>query len=425
MIRIGPLTALVVTSAAVMQELFVERPSDFRKSRRFVRALAPALGNGLLTSEDPLHRRQRKLMAPVFTPGQVAVYADTIVGWVDRTERRWDDGARIDLTTEMTELALSIISEVLFGAELTSDAVDFVQALLVLNRLATEDYTRVIRTPRFVPTPRNRRSARALRHIDSTIGRVIERRGTRPEPRDDLLSRLLSARADDTAMTDRQVRDEVMTLVVAGHETTALALTWTFYLIGRHARVRGLLQAEVEQTLGNRPPTADDLPRLSYTSAVLKESLRLYPPVYIRGREAARNTTLGGYEIPKGQHVLINNWGLHRQARAFPEPDAFIPERWLDGLEQRLERCQYLPFGDGPRVCIGSHLAVMEMQVVLARLTQCVEFELADVAPCEPAPLVTLKPKGAIPVVVRRRWARKNVYDPSLEAMAQEFGVPK
>ena len=259
--------------------------------------------------------------------------------------------------------------------------------------------------PSWVPTPANRRLRRAIDHINEVVGGFVARGKARTTPGTDLLSRLIAARDDDgKPMTDRQLRDEAMTLYLAGHETTALTLSWAWYLLARHPDAEAKLVDEWSSVLNGRTPTADELAKLPYTDAVLAEAMRLYPPVYLIGREATKDLELGGYPVRKGTTVFMSQWVSHRDPRYFgPDPETFRPERWLDGLANRIPRYAYYPFGGGPRVCIGNTFALMEAAIMLAGVGQHYRFTLDPDPPVELKPQITLLPKNGIPATLRRR----------------------
>jgi len=270
----------------------------------------------------------------------------------------------------MTALTLRIVARVLFDADV-GGRIEQVARLggeiqdFYFDRFASLRFL----VPTWLPTPGNRRLRRAVRTLDEIVYAIIrERRRSAGTDRGDLLSMLLLAREDGEPLSDREVRDEVMTLMLAGHETTALALTWTFVLLDRWPAVRQRLEAELADVLGSRRPTVDDVPRLPFTAALVNEVLRLYPPAYVTGREALRDTTLGGVALPKRHVVLTSMVVVHRDPRFFPEPDSFRPERWLDGLEKRLPRGAYIPFGLGGRKCIGASFAMLEATLLLATI---------------------------------------------------------
>ena len=264
---------------------------------------------------------------------------------------------------------------------------------------------RMVPTPPSVPTPGNLKLRHAIRHLDEVVFGMIRERRASGVDRGDMLGMLLATRdADDgTGLSDREVRDQAMTILLAGHETTANTLAWSFYLLGRHPEVREKLEREVDTVLAGRPATVADLPSLPYALSVIKEAMRLYPPAYMLGRRATRELTIGEARIPKDQVVLVNVIGIHRRSDVFSDPDRFDPERFTPEREKALPPCGYMPFGAGPRICIGNHFALMEGQLVLATLAQKLRFELVSKEPVGTDPLVTLRPKGGLPVRVVAR----------------------
>jgi len=407
--KLGFFPILIVSSGPVAHEVLVEKNDAFVKSAGLSIFARPVLGDGLLTSEHAVHKRQRRMMAPVFAQKRIAGYGDVMV---DKTEvcARGIEAARekrsvVDLSEEMMRLTLDIVGKTLFDAEMAGHAAPIAEALTVSMRQMMRSITRVVPIPPAVPTPGNLRMRRAVKGLDDIVYEMIrERRASGHDP-GDMLSMLLATRdADDgTALTDAEVRDQAMTIMLAGHETTANALAWTFYLLARSPAVRARMEAELRDVLGDRRATAADLKALPYTLQVFKESMRLYPPAYMIGRRATREVSVGGARVKKGQIVLINVLGLQRRADVFPDPDRFDPERFAEGREKQLPPLAYMPFGGGPRVCIGIQFALMEGHLVLATLARRFRFELAGHAATgdlEGEPLVTLRPKGGLPVTV-------------------------
>ena len=399
-IRFGPFRAHAAFGPAEIDELLTDRAADLRKSFG-TRMLIPLLGNGLLTAEGDEWLRHRRLASGAFHRERIAGYGRTMSRYAEDASEAWTDGKRVDLHDEMTALTLRIVARTLFDTDVTprieelarlgSEIQDFYYGRFASLRFLI---------PTWLPTPGNRRLARAIKRLDDVVYGIIRER--RPgEDRSDLLSMLLLAR-DETGvgMSERQVRDEVMTLLLAGHETTAIALTWAFLLLDRHPHARARLRAELGQALDDRTAAPDDVPALAYTQAVINETLRLYPPAYVTGREAVRATTIGGSAIPKRHIVLISMYATHRDPRFFAEPDAFRPERWLDGLEKRLPRGAFIPFGIGSRKCVGSSFAMMEATLLLATFARRWSFEL-EPAEVPTHPAITLRPATAMPAVMR------------------------
>ncbi len=399
-IRFGPFRAHMAYGPAEIEEVLVERAADFRKSFG-TRMLIPLLGQGLLTAEGDEWLRHRRLASPAFHRERVAGYGRTMARYAEDGVETWRDGEAIDLGEEMTALTLRIVARTLFDTDVTPR----IEEVARLGAEVQEFYYGRFASLRFLiptslPTPGNRALARAIRRLDEVVYSIIRER--RPgEDRGDLLSLLLLARDDSGAgMTERQVRDEVMTLLLAGHETTALALTWAFMLLDRNRAARDRLEAELDAVLGDRPATPEDVAGLSYAQGIVNETLRLYPPAYVTGREAVRATVVGGVPIPKRHIVLISMYSTHRDPRFFPEPEAFRPDRWVDGLEKRLPRGAFIPFGMGSRKCIGSSFAMMEATLLLATIARRRRFELAE-GDIGTHPSITLRPATAVQARVR------------------------
>jgi cytochrome P450 len=366
--------------------------------------LRPMLGDGLVTAEDEPWRRHRKLLAPLFTKRHVEVWADTMVRCTRDEVAGWADGATVDVHAAMMALTQRIVLDTLFGSDLDVDTSGVARAIDdIMNQFVSEAQGPLRLVPKGVPTPSRRRTTRAIAELDATVFSLIEAR-RRAGLGDDLLSRLLAAKDEAGALTDREVRDEAVTAFVAGHETTALALTWTFVLLGENPRAWGPLRDEVERVLGGRPATAADFGALPYVTATLKESMRLLPPVWGFGRLALEDLELGDLRVPRGHNLLVCPWVTQRDPRWWPEPLWFRPERWLDeAFVASLPRMAWFPFGGGPRVCVGQHFAMLEAVLALATLVQ--HGTLTPTGP-RPAmlPSITLRPIGEVPA----RWDRRS-----------------
>jgi cytochrome P450 len=357
--------------------------------------LERALGKGLLTSDGERWRHQRRLMAQAFVPRRIQSYGAAMARVTDAGLRRWRDGAEVNVHQEMSRLTMEVVADVLFGSGLAAQDVALVRdSMETVNEFFANSPEAVVLLPAWVPTPRNRRMNAAVASLDALIYQIIARRRA-GEPRDDLLGTLLAAQDDDGArMSDGQLRDEAMTLFLAGHETTALALAHTLYLLGTHPEVAERLRAELDAVLGDRLPTADDARALPVTERVLKESLRLYPPAWTTGREAAEEVEVGGYRIPKGAQILASPWVVQRDARWFPDPERFDPDRWEGARGKETPRFAYFPFGGGPRVCIGSHFAMLEATLMLALIARRWRVELLPGQTLTFKPSVTLRQAG-------------------------------
>jgi cytochrome P450 len=400
--RVGPQRFLFVNDPGYIKEILVTRQANFVKSRALQRARC-FLGDGLLTAEGAAHRRQRRLAQPAFHRERVAGYGAAMVEAAVTARERWHAGDHIDASREMMRLTLEIVARTLFGAEVASEADDIERALTTVmngfNRLLLpfSEYFDAL------PLPGNRRRQAAAARLDATVYRMIAERRASGEERDDLLSLLLRARDDEgdgTGMSDKQLRDEALTIFLAGHETTANALTWTWYLLSQNPEAARRMYDEIRTALGGRLATVADLPKLPYTEAVLAEGLRLYPPAWAVGRQALEAFTLGDYEIPAGTMILMSQWVMHRDSRFYPDPERFDPDRWTP--ERRAERPKfaYFPFGGGARVCIGEQFALMEGVLLLATIAGRGRLELTPGARPVPQPLMTLRPRYGMPMIV-------------------------
>jgi cytochrome P450 len=377
--------------------VLVRNHRNFIKFPRFFRHVDAIFGQGLLTSEGEFWHRQRRLAAPAFHAQRVAGYGDTMVHHTQRMLAGWRPGDVREVHTEMMEVTLRIAAKTLFDAEVNADVAELGQAFDALAHEIAKRVRRPWRIPDAIPTPGNIRYLRGVRRVDQLVNAIISERQRDNGDRGDLLSMLMLARDDEgKAMTQRQLRDEVITLLLAGHETTALALSWTWYLLAQHPQADAKLAAELRDVLGGRAPTASDLPRLRYTEQVVTEAMRIYPPAWTIGREALADCEIGGYHIPAGTTVIISPWVSHRNPRYFADPVAFRPERWDNGFADTLPRFAYIPFGGGPRICIGNRFAMMETILVLATVAQRFHLELQDDRPVVPLPSITLRPKDGI-----------------------------
>ena len=377
-------------------------PRNFIKDQ-LTRRLSNLLGQGLLTSEGDFWLRQRRLAQPAFQLSHIHDYGTVMTAYTERMLQSWQDGQRRDLHQDMMHLTLEIAAKTLFDSDIAEDANDIRTALEAVMHYDM-GFSNWLFPDRWAPTPAAFRFRRAVRMLDQIMYRIIQQHRSREHTSADLLSRLLAARNDDgSQMTDQQLRDEVMTLLLAGHETTALTLSYCCYLLARHPAAERALVAEWTQVLDGRTPTAADLPRLRYTTWVVQESMRLYPPAWGIGREAVNDCTIGEYHVPKGTQLYLNQWVIHRDPRWFDEPEVFKPERWDNDLVKRLPHGAYFPFGDGPRICIGNHFALMEAVLVLATIGQRYRMTLVSDQPLALAPSVTLRPKHGVKMVVHTR----------------------
>ncbi len=402
----GPFPLIVVNTSEFIHSILVEHAYDFDKGAYVHDAFRPVIGNGLFISEGDFHRKQRKLMAPSFQPRQIVGYADAMVGYGERIQETWQDGSTIEVGREMTHVTMSIVGKVLFDADVFTEADELGAAMNTALEHAAYATSKVFPIPFSWPIPRHLRTRKAIAVLRRRIQKMIDERRASAEERNDFLSILLQAREEDgSGMDDEQVRSEALTLFGAGHETTATALTWAWYLLTSHPDAYQKVQQEVDTVLQGRSPTYADLAQLPYTLQVFKETLRLYPPAYAFSRVALHDVDLNGYVVRKGRSVAGAPYALHRRPDYFPDPEKFDPERFTPENEKRLPRYAYLPFGAGPRICIGNHFAMMEGHLLLATLAQRVTFELVpgqQIVP-DPSKTLTMRPKYGVKMIVRHR----------------------
>lgn len=386
--------AFVLNHPDLVWDVLVSDHRSFHKGPT-MDAARRVLGEGLLTSEGERHRRQRRLIQPIFQPARLEAHVPTILALADRAAGRWRDGERMDLHAETSRLTLSIVVATLFGADLSAEEERAVAGALgeVLAQYARA-FSPFLRLTERLPLPANRRFARATAVFDAVVYRLIDRRRSEGATGGDLLSRLLRAQDEDGSMTSAQVRDQAITLFLAGHETTSNALSWAWYLIARNPDAEARLHAEVDGVdLG--PGGADDVGRLPFAAAVLDEAMRLYPPAWAIGRRTTRPHAAGAYELPAGAVAIVSPWLLHRDPRWWPQPRSFVPERWLEPDRDR-PRAAYLPFGAGPRMCVGEPFARLEAVLLLARVARRWRFETEAEVGLQPA--ITLRPRGGMQV---------------------------
>ncbi len=400
---------IVVNHPDLVEEVLVTRNRQFIKHFA-LRIAKNTMGEGLLTSEGDFWRRQRRLSQPAFHREKVAGHAGVMVDYAERMLLGWSDGQKLDVQDAMMRLTLEIVAKCLFDADVSGDSADASAAMETVLHSFTAKVNAMIRLPDFIPTPNNLRLYRAKDRLDRIIYDIIAARRASKEDRNDLLSMLLQAtdpvEEGGSGMTDHQLRDEAMTLFMAGHETTANTLAWIWFLLSTHPEVESKLHAELDEVLPDRPPTFDDLPRLTYTEKVVTETLRLYPTVWLLGREAIEPTEVGGHPVPVGTTVYMSQWVLHRDPRFFEDPLAYRPDRWSDGLAKKIPRYAYFPFGGGPRICIGNSFAMMEATLLLAAIARRFKVRVSHPDKVVPLPTMTLRPVGGIEVVLSRRGLR-------------------
>ncbi len=392
--RMGGEQLYIVNNPQWIRDILVTHNRNFTKSRGLERT-KKLLGNGLLTSEQAFHLRQRRLMQPAFHRDRIAAYGRTMVDYADQARRAWTDGAPFDVAGAMMRLTLSIAGKTLFDVDVESQAAEVGRALTDVMRSFWMTMLPFAEAMEKLPVGPMARAKRARERLDALIyGMIAERRANRTD-RGDLLSMLLLAQDEDDGgvMTDAQVRDEAMTIFLAGHETTANALTWTWYLLSQSPDEEAKLHEEVDRALQGRLPTVADLAALPFVERVVTEAMRLYPPAWIVGRRAIAPYEIGGYVAPARSIFLMSQWVMHRDARFFPEPDRFRPDRWTPEFKAALPKFAYFPFGGGPRQCIGESFAWMELVLVVATIAQRWRLQLVPGHPVVPQPLVTLRTK--------------------------------
>jgi cytochrome P450 len=394
-----------ITHPDGIEYVLVRNPGNFLKSRDYA-ALRYILGNGLLTSEGAFWQAQRQLIQPAFRHENIAVYAQIMANSAATALARWQDGEIRDLHHEMADLTLDVVAKSLFGSKVAHDS-KFIgtEIAAVMERFLSQATLSFLLPDRF-PLPKSPRLLRSRKRLNRVIAEIIRDRRASSTPANDLLQTLLAAQDEHgMRMTDEQLRDEIMTLFLAGHETTANALTWTWYLLAQNPEAEQALDYELSSVLAGRPPVLADLPRIPYAEMVIKESMRLFPPAWGIGRRAIHEFELDGYRIPAGTNIFIMQWLTHRDPRFFPEPERFDPERWREDpiRRGRIPRFAYFPFGGGPRVCIGAGFAMMEATLLLATIAQKFSFSLAPGPPVAPFFSVTLRPKNGLPMRLHRR----------------------
>jgi len=381
-----------------IEEILRQKNRSFKKDC-YLDALRPMLGNGLFTSEGEAWRQQRAVARPLFAAQQIEQYADTVVTFADRLIGSWAPGQTRDLHADMMGLSLDIVIKTLFDVD-AHDAGALGEELNAITEWHTD--------PRTVwASVEGESDAAAANHLSPRLDALIvdmihERRAAGGERRNCLLSRMLEAEErSEQKMSDFELRDQLMTYFLAGQETTALALFYTFYLLAQNPDVERQLQVELKSVLADRLPTADDVKRLPFTEAVVKESLRIYPPAWAIGREALEDCEIGGHAVPKGAQVLMSQFLVQHDPRFWPEPERFHPARWSDEQTQNLPRCAYFPFGDGPRICIGANLAMMEAVLLVATIAQRYRLELIPGQTLHLVPSMTLRPRNEIHMLLR------------------------
>ena len=395
---IGKNRTVFINHPDLIKEVLVTNAQSFHKGRGLERA-KKVLGNGLLTSEDEIHLTQRRLIQPAFHRERIAAYGTIATVAVLNLDREWRSGITVDITVEMFRLTLGIVGRTLFGADIEQEAAEILEVWQDLIASFNWSMMPFGAAWEYIPTPGSLRFRKARKRLDDLVYRLIKQHEEDKVPRTDLLAMLISARDDENnnkQMDTEQLRDEALTIMMAGHETTANALSWTWVLLSQHPDVMQKLYTEILFVLGERLPTYEDTSRLVYTRKVISESLRLFPPAWAIGRRAIAEVTLGEYTIPKDTIVLMSPSVTHRDARWFKDPHVFDPDRWTEEEEAIRPKFAYFPFGGGPRTCIGEQFAWMEMILLIAAISQRWNIALSPDAKVEQDPVITLRPKPGL-----------------------------
>lgn len=410
----GPLyrPIFLVHDPNLIRQVFVRQADRFIKPPPLNRVLMPTFGNGLLFSEGDFWRRQRRLAQPAFHHQRVGAYAERMVAQTQRMLAAWRDGEQQYIDQEMHALTLHMVVDAVFHTDVNAETGWIGQAMADAGLALAEQTFNPLKAalPDWLPLPFLQRKRRATAVLNEIVYRMIAARRGSGMDNGDLISMFLLAEDEETGerMSDRQVRDEVATLFIAGHETMALALSWAWVLLAQHPQVEARLHAEVDRVLGQRPLSLADLPHLAYTEMIVKEAMRLYPPVWLLIRQAKDDVELGGHRVRPGEMVMIAPYIVHRDPRYYDEPETFRPERFTPDssgqpLEKRLPRFAYFPFGGGPRICLGNGFAMLEATLVLATIAQTFKLELLPGQRVEPATLLTLTFKNSVPMQVVAR----------------------
>jgi cytochrome P450 len=412
-LKIGPRRGYLVTHPDHIRHVLQDNARNYHKSPLYDK-LRVSLGNGLLTSEDGYWLRQRRMAQPAFHRQRIEALASVMAEAANETAARWEPiaarGEPIDISDEMMRLTQAIVLRTLLGADLGPFAGELDRAWAIVNQHIGTNFWSLGLLERW-PTPKNRRFRRALDVLDRAVFHIINERRRAGCESNDLLSMLLFARDEETgqAMTDRQLRDEVMTILLAGHETTSLALAWTWYLLSQHPDAQRRLENELDSVLGGRLPAYNDLGSLPYTRMVIEEALRLYPPAWGFSRQAIGSDEIGGFHLPRGWLVFLIPFVMHRHRAYWEEPESFDPERFAPERSSARPKFVYLPFGAGPRQCIGNQFAMIEAQLALATLAQRYRLALVPGPPVEPWPLITLRPRHGIKMMAESRTSQRSL----------------
>ncbi|MBI2069737.1 MAG: cytochrome P450 [Elusimicrobia bacterium] len=407
--QFGPIETYLLAHPDHVQRVFVDNNANYSRQTISYEKMMPALGRGLLTTDGSFWLKQRRTVQPAFHRQKIAMFAGRMVQATEAMLSRWQSyettGETFDAAEEMMRLALHIAADTLLSADVSRVARAVGDALTVINKHVSDDTSCPIELPHCVPTPRNQQFQKAIRTLDKIVYDIIDERRSGKNNADDLLSMLMHAKDPETneGMDDKQLRDELLTILLAGHETTANTLAWTWYLLSTQPTVAERLHDELDQTLQGKTPGLEDLPKLAYTKMVLQESMRLYPPAWIISRAAVKDDVIGGYKIPKKATVFMSSYVTHRHPKFWKNPEGFDPGRFEEGKNQDRHRFAYFPFGGGGHLCIGKDFAMMEAPLLLAAIAQRYCLDLVPGHPVEPEPLITLRPRYGLKMTLRPR----------------------
>jgi len=404
--RLGPFQKVILlTDPELIKEVLVTEQKNFIKSSD-VQSLKVILGDGLLTSEKEQHLQQRRLIQPAFKKTHIKSYAQDMIDTTEAYISKWDKALESDVSQDMMNITLGIITKTMFGLDFKEGHELIGESVEKAMKLAIKRMRSVIPLPLSIPTQNNRKYRQTVQALDEVLFKIIGNRRQEDKQKEDLLGILMSAKDEENGlgMTDKQLRDELMTIFLAGHETTANALSWTHYLLAQHPEVEARLHEEIHTVVGDDSVKPEHFQRLFYTQNIIRESLRLYPPAYVIGRQVDKTVEIGGYQFTKGEMVLMSQYVMHRLPEYFEHPEEFKPERFENNFIKTIPPYAYFPFGGGPRVCIGNHFAFMEMVLVLACIAQKYQLHLIpDHVEIKPQPLITLRPKPSLKMVITRR----------------------
>lgn len=401
----GLWTSFMLIDPQDIEHVLQTNSRNYRKGKNY-KELAASTGNGLFVSEGDVWRRQRRLAQPAFHHQRIASFAKIMTDSCEAMLERWRPFAEcnepIEVDAEMLRLTLGIVGKALFSRDLSNEADTMNQSFGIIRTHMTERIMSIVKFPAYFPTAKNRRFRRAVANADQIVYDLIAERRSGKSDTGDLLSLLMDARDEETGdiLSDRELRDQALTIIGAGYETTTQALAWTWYLLAKHPEVENKLHAEISHVLDGRVPTFEDLPNLKYTLMVFQEAMRLYPPIWMMTRAAISDDNIDGYRIPANSEILLLPYITHRHPKYWEKPEEFFPEHFLTEKVAERPRFAYFPFGGGPRQCVGNNFALMEAQMIIATVAQKYRLHLADEQTIEPEPSVTLRPRGGVRMIL-------------------------